>query len=129
MRANAYFILYRLFNNIFITTGATTPENVFDLPQDKSSPKEIFALIDSDLEFAIDNLEWTTPQFGRWTQASARHLRAKTAMWQNDWAEAVAQTEAVIGNENYACCPIRGTYLPETSTTARRCLPSRSKTG
>ena len=105
MRANAYFILYRLFNNIFITTEATTPENVFDLPQDKSSPEEIFALINGDLDYAIDHLEWTTPDFGRWTQASARHVRAKTAMWQQDWAEAIAQSEAVIANENYSLLP------------------------
>ena len=102
MRANAYFILYRLFNNIFIATEPTTPENVFDPPQDKSSPEEIFALINGDLDFAIANLEWTTPDFGRWTQASARHVRAKTAMWQGDWEEAISQAEAVIGNENYA---------------------------
>ena len=105
MRANAYFILYRLFNNIFIRTEATTPENVFDLPQDKSSPEEIFALINADLDYAIENLAWTTPDFGRWTQASARHVRAKTAMWQSDWETAAAQAEAVIGNENYALLP------------------------
>ncbi|MGB3798944.1 MAG: RagB/SusD family nutrient uptake outer membrane protein [Lewinella sp.] len=105
MRANAYFILYRLFNNIFITTEPTRPENVFDLPQDKSSPEEIFALINSDLDYAIDNLAWTTPDFGRWTQASVRHVRAKTAMWQSDWAEAIEQAEAVIGNENYSLVP------------------------
>ena len=105
MRANAYFILYRLFNNIFITTEPTTPENVFDVPQDKDSPEEIFALINADLDFAIDNLAWTTPDFGRWTQASARHLRAKTAMWQEDWDEAIAQSEAVIANENYSLVP------------------------
>ncbi|WP_020570935.1 RagB/SusD family nutrient uptake outer membrane protein [Neolewinella persica] len=105
MRANSYFTLYRLFNNIFITTEPTTPENVFDVPQDKSSPEEIFALINSDLDFAIENLAWTTPDFGRWTQASARHLRAKTAMWQEDWPEAITQSEAVIGNENYALIP------------------------
>lgn len=105
MRANAYFILYRLFNNIFITTEPTTPDNVFKLPQDKNTPDEIFAVINADLDFAIENLEWTTPDFGRWTQASARHLRAKTAMWQEDWPEAIAQAEAVIGNENYSLVP------------------------
>jgi len=105
MRANAYFILYRLFNNIFITTEATTPENAFDLPQDKNSPEEIFALINADLDFAIANLAWTTPDFGRWTQASARHLRAKTAMWEADWDEAIEQSEAVIADENYSLEP------------------------
>ena len=102
MRANAYFMLYRMFNNIFITTEPTTPENAFNVPQDKSSPEEIFALINADLAYAVDNLEWTTPQFGRWTQASARHLKAKVAMWQGDWSEAVAQSEAVINEGSYA---------------------------
>lgn len=108
MRANSYFILYRLFNNIFITTEPTTPENVFDVPQDKNSPEEIFALINADLDFAIANLPWTTEDFGRWTQASARHVRAKTAMWQGDWATAIEQAEAVIGDGNYALLPNTG---------------------
>ena len=102
MRAHAYFLLYRLFNNIFITTEPTSPDNVFDLPQDRSSPDEIFALIDADLEFASDHLPWTTPDFGRWTRAAARHLRAKTAAWRGDWATAAAEAGAVIANENYA---------------------------
>ncbi|WP_235299395.1 RagB/SusD family nutrient uptake outer membrane protein [Portibacter marinus] len=105
MRANSYFILYRLFNNIFITTESTTPENVFELPQDKSSPEEIFNLINSDLDFAIENLDWTTEDFGRWTQAAARHVRSKTAMWQEDWQEAIIQSETVINNENYSLVP------------------------
>src|SRR5690606_5761396 len=41
MRANSYFILYRLFNNIFITTEPTTPENAFDVPLNASSEEEI----------------------------------------------------------------------------------------
>lgn len=102
MRANAYFTLYRLFNNIFITTEPTTPENALDVPNDKSSEADVFALINSDLDFAIANLEWTTTEFGRWTQASARHLRAKTAVWQQDWAEAATQTDAVITNGSYS---------------------------
>ena len=65
--------------NIFITTERTTPENVFDVPQDKDSPRRhLRPSSNADLDFAIDNLAWTTPDFGRWTQASARHLRAKT---------------------------------------------------
>lgn len=101
-RAASYFTLYRMFNNIFITTEPTTPDNAFDRPQDKSSEAEIFALINSDLDFAIANLEWTTSQFGRYTQAAARHLRAKTAAWQNDWATATAQAEAVINEGSYS---------------------------
>ncbi|SDR87691.1 RagB/SusD family nutrient uptake outer membrane protein [Christiangramia echinicola] len=102
MRAQAYFTLYRQFKNIFITTEETTPGNAFDRPQTPSTDEEIFALINSDLDFAIDILPWTTNQFGRWTQASARHVRAKTAMWQEDWTEASEQADAVITQGSYS---------------------------
>src|SRR5690606_25097850 len=98
MRAHAFFSLYRLFNNIFITTEPTTPENAFDVPQDKSSAEEIFALLRSDLDFAIAHLDYAPEQFGRWGQGAARHLRAKVAMWENDWSEAAAQADAVINS-------------------------------
>jgi len=102
MRANSFFALYRLFNNIFVTTEPTTPENAFDVPQDKSSKEEVFALIISDLDFAIENLEYTTSQFGRFTQGAARHIRAKVAMWEGDWTTAAAQTDAVIESGNHS---------------------------
>jgi hypothetical protein len=104
-RAHSYFTLYRQFNNIFITTEPTSPDNAFDRPDDKSSPEEIFALINEDLDFAIENLDWNTPQFGRLTQAAARHIRAKTAAWQEDWAEAASQADAVINEGNYNLLP------------------------
>jgi hypothetical protein len=105
MRANSIFTLYRLFNNIFVSTIPTTPENAFDVPLDKSSEEEIFTLLKSDLDFAINNLDFTTSQFGRWTQGAARHLRAKVAMWEGDWAEAAMQTESVIQSGNYNLVP------------------------
>lgn len=98
MRANSFFSLYRLFNNIFITEEPTTSENVFITPQDKSSKEEIFALLKSDLDYSIANLDLTTNQYGRWTQSAARHLRAKVAMWEEDWDEAAAQTDEIIEN-------------------------------
>jgi len=102
VRANSFFSLYRLFNNIFVTTEPTTPENAFDVPQDKSSEEEIFSLLKSDLDFAIENLEYATPQFGRFTQGAARHIRAKVAMWEEDWAEAARQTDAIIDSGNHS---------------------------
>ncbi|WP_318310333.1 RagB/SusD family nutrient uptake outer membrane protein [Flagellimonas crocea] len=102
MRANSYFTLYRMFNNIFITTEPTTPENAFDVPQDKSSEEEIFSLLRSDLDFAIANLDYATPQFGRWAKGAARHLRAKVAMWENDWTEAAAQADALITSGSHS---------------------------
>src|SRR5690606_1242439 len=101
MRAHAFFSLYRLFNNIYITTEPTTPENAFDVPQDKSSVEEIFTLLRSDLDFAIAHLDYDQPQFGRWGQGAARHLRAMVALWEEDWAEAAAQADAVINSGNH----------------------------
>jgi hypothetical protein len=102
MRANSYFSLYRLFNNIFVNTTPTTPENAFDLPQDRTPEAEIFALLRSDLDFAIANLDDNNPQFGRWKQGAARHLRAKVAMWEEDWATAAEQVDLLINSGNYS---------------------------
>lgn len=102
MRANSFFSLYRLFNNIFVTTEPTTPENAFDVPQDKSSKEEIFDLLISDLDFAIENLAYTSTDFGRFTQGTARHIRAKVAMWEEDWTEAAAQADAIIQSGNHS---------------------------
>ncbi|MFK7773743.1 MAG: RagB/SusD family nutrient uptake outer membrane protein [Saprospiraceae bacterium] len=105
MRANSLFVLYRCFNNIFVSTEPTTPENAFDVPRDRSSEEEIFSLLKSDLDFAINNLDYFTTQFGRWNQGAARHLRAKVAMWEEDWDEAAAQTDSVITSGNHSLVP------------------------
>lgn len=94
-RANSYFYLYRMYNNIFVTTESVTVDNAFNVVNDKSSKEEIFGLIKSDLEFAIDNLEWTA-NFGRVTKGTAKHIKAKVAMWEEDWTEAAAQAISVI---------------------------------
>lgn len=94
-RANSYFYLYRMFNNIYVTTESVTVDNAFDVINDKSSEEEIFALLNSDLSFAIENLEWEA-QFGRVSKGTAKHVKAKVAMWQGDWEEAKAQAVSLI---------------------------------
>ncbi|MBP8792192.1 MAG: RagB/SusD family nutrient uptake outer membrane protein [Lutibacter sp.] len=97
-RANSTFTLFKLFNNIFITTEPTTPENVSTIILDKTSEADIYKLINDDLTYAINNLEWTTSQTGRITQGTARHVKADVALWQKDWAEAKFQSEEVINS-------------------------------
>lgn len=104
-RAHSYFILYRLFNNIFVTTEPTTPENAMNIINQKSSKEEVFKLINDDLDFAISHLEWTTTEFGRFTQAAARHIKAKVAMWQQDWPQAKSQADAIINSGFYSLAP------------------------
>jgi hypothetical protein len=97
-RANSAFILYKLFNNVYVTTEPTTPETVQKVITNKSSEAEIFELVKSDLAFAIQNLSLKTAEPGRITQGMARHLRAEVALWQKDWPEAKTQAEAVINS-------------------------------
>lgn len=94
-RAHSYFYLYRMFNNIYVTTETVTVDNAFDVINDRSSDEEIFTLINNDLSFAIENLSWTDT-FGRITKGTAKHVKAKVAMWQGDWPEAKAQALDVI---------------------------------
>jgi len=94
-RADSYFYLYRMYNNIYVTTESVTVDNAFDVINDKSSEEEIFALLNSDLSFAIENLEWND-QFGRVTKGTAKHVKAKVAIWQGDWEEAKSQAVSLI---------------------------------
>lgn len=94
-RANSYFYLYRMFNNIYVSTETITVDNAFDVVDDKSSEEEIFTLLNSDLDFAIEHLEWIDT-FGRVTKGTAKHVKAKVAMWQGDWEEAKLQALDVI---------------------------------
>ncbi len=96
MRAQAYFTLYRMFNNIYIKTNPTTPKTAFDRPQYKSSPAEIFALLREDLSYASENLSYQTTQFGRWTKGAVDHLWAKVEMWDQNYQVAVDLIDGLI---------------------------------
>ena len=101
-RAHAYFTLYRLFKNIYLKTEPTNPETAFDRPQDKSSKEEILAFIKEDLQFASDQLSYTNDQFGRWTKAAVDHVRAKVAMWDNNFSKAAEIVDNLIQNSPHA---------------------------
>ncbi|SOE23856.1 Starch-binding associating with outer membrane [Spirosomataceae bacterium TFI 002] len=94
-RANSYFYLYRMYNNIYVTTKSVTVDNAFDVIQNKSSKEEIFALLNSDLNFAIEHLDWKV-QFGRVSKGTAKHVKANVAMWEGNWEEAKTQALSVI---------------------------------
>ncbi len=92
-RAHSYFHLYRLYENIYVTEKPWTNVDIDISPSPKSV---IFDLIRKDLDFAIDHLDWVPEQLGRYTQATARHLRADFALWEEDYAEAERQAISVI---------------------------------
>lgn len=94
-RAHAYFYLYRMFNNIYVSTETITVDNAFTVVNDRSTDAEIFEILNSDLDFAIEHLEWEGT-FGRVTKGTAKHVKAKVAMWEGDYEEAKTQALDVI---------------------------------
>lgn len=105
VRAELYFDLIRMYDNILLDTIATTPENAFDekvyAPAD---PADVFRLIDSDLDFAVAHLPWSV-EFGRYGKGVAHHLRGKSALWQQKWSEAAEHFDAVIENTTHDLLP------------------------
>ncbi len=100
-RAHSLFTLWRLFKNVYITTESTTPDNVFVKVEGPSSKDEIFAALHEDFDFAIENLPWSDEP-GRLTKGLAHHLKAKAALWEDDWQTAAFHAEAVInGGANF----------------------------
>ncbi len=103
-RANSVFTLFKLFNNIYVTTEPTTPENALNIINAKTPEADIYKLVKEDLTFSIENLQWNVVA-GRVGQGVARHLKAEVALWQKDWLEAKTQSEAVIAQGTYSLAP------------------------
>ncbi len=109
-RAHAYFNLLKRFDNIYLTTTAITPYNVNDPINYQPAPQQaVMNQIKQDLDFAINNLAWTTPQVGRFTKGFACHVKALADMWpidqnQNtiDLNDAIAQVNNIINNGPYS---------------------------
>ncbi len=111
IRAHSYFHLYRLYENIYVTTEPWTTVDINISPSPKSV---VFDRIRQDLDFAIDHLDWVPEQVGRYTQATARHLRADFALWEEDYAEAERQALAVINESPHQLLDnIRDVFEPD----------------
>jgi starch-binding outer membrane protein, SusD/RagB family len=106
IRAMTYFKLIQLYDNILIDTVATTTENAFDKVEYKpASKEEVYKLINADLDFAIAKLPYNVKP-GQVGKALARHLRAQTAAWNNDWESMATQCDDIISNSGLFLQPI-----------------------
>jgi starch-binding outer membrane protein, SusD/RagB family len=106
IRGELYLDLYGMYGNILLDTIPTTPQNINDpVIYEAATPEAVFGVINADLDFAIEHLEWQVPT-GRYAQGVARHLRGKAAMWQNDWQEAADQFDAIINNGTHSLVEI-----------------------
>ena len=100
LRAYYNFELVKWFGAIPIK-----PEGRFSVGDEKLIPRapiaEVYALIEADLNNAVTNLAYTTPQVGRATKGAAEALLGKVLLYQDKFTAAAVVLESVITNGPY----------------------------
>lgn len=102
-RALAYFNLVRTFGEVPLIDFRITEAS--QAVKAKSSIAEIYALIDSDLEFAASVLpqgkDWDGKYPGRLSKGAANALQAKTFLARQQWGQALSAAQQVIQSGQY----------------------------
>jgi hypothetical protein len=65
------------------------------------SADQVYALIESDLIFAVNNLEYSAPQVGRVTKGAAQALLGKAYLFQDKFSESASVLQDLISNGPY----------------------------
>ena len=65
------------------------------------SAEQVYALIENDLTFAINNLDYTAPQVGRVTKGAAQALLGKAYLYQDKFSDAATVLGNLIDNGPY----------------------------
>ncbi len=101
-RAQAFFYLFRTYDNIILNTDPTTVDNL-NREYHPAKAEDIYDLLYADLDYAIEKLSYpTATRTGRFDQGVARHIKAQVALWRKDYAEAAQQADAVINSGAYS---------------------------
>lgn len=108
LRAYAYFDLVRDFGAVPKIDFKVYKVEDANIP--KSTADEIYALIDEDLQFAIQYLpaSWDDAYLGRVTKGTANTLQAKANLYRKNWAGALAKCEEIIASNQYELYPRYG---------------------
>lgn len=77
----------------------------FKLGDEKTIPRapvsEVYAQIESDLQYAIDHMDYTAPQVGRATKGSAQALLGKAYLFQDKFQQAADVLTDLINSGQY----------------------------
>lgn len=98
MRALTYFQLVRSWGGVVIRTE----ENISEPNVPKSSPNDVYTLIEQDLLFAETYLSDQASVPGRATNGSAKVLLADVYFSQQKYTEAAQKAKEVIDSKSYA---------------------------
>jgi hypothetical protein len=101
LRAYYHFELVKWFGGIPLNG-----DKRFKVGDEKTIPRasvaQVYAIIESDLLFAIDNLNATPSQTGRATKSAAQALLGKAYLYQNKFAQAATFLDQVILTGNHS---------------------------
>ncbi|GLB47686.1 RagB/SusD family nutrient uptake outer membrane protein [Neptunitalea lumnitzerae] len=101
LRAYFYFELVKWFGALPLKDDAR-----FAINDEKSIPRspveEVYAYIEADLQYAVENLSVTAPQVGRASKGAAQALLGKVYLYQEKFSESAAVLEDLISSSNYA---------------------------
>ena len=109
LRAYFHFELVKWFGGIPIKNYADalagagkrfSPGDETTVP--RYSAEQVYALIESDLTFAVNNLDYSAPQIGRATKGSAQALLGKAYLYQNKFVQAAGVLDDLITDGPYA---------------------------
>ncbi|WP_147677909.1 RagB/SusD family nutrient uptake outer membrane protein [Algibacter pacificus] len=98
LRAHYYYWLTLQFGDVVLRDSETKGVNTEDLPTDK---KEIWEFMKADTQFAIDNLDYTTSDYGRVTKGAALHQLARILLLLEDYKGAEEAAKTVINDAPY----------------------------
>ena len=102
LRAYYYFNLVRSFGGVPKIDKVPETQAEIDAVNIKSTPDEIYDLIESDLTFAATVLPSTRLiDQGRATSFAATGMLAKVSLYREKWAQAAANAEVLIGSKNF----------------------------
>lgn len=101
LRAYYYFELVKFFGDVpLIVDQRFLFGDQFEV--DRTPKADVYAQIERDLIFAIDNLEYTTPDVGRATKGSAQALLGKVYLFQEKYPEAADVLDDLILSNEYS---------------------------
>jgi hypothetical protein len=108
LRAYAYFDMVRDYGEVPVIDFKVNVASDANVP--KKPVTDVYALIDKDLDFASQHLPavWDSKYLGRITKGAADALHAKTYLYRQNWASAMAKCDEVIGSGLYA---LNGSYV------------------
>ena len=101
IRAYAYFNLVRLFGTVPIIDRTMTADELATANAKK--PEEVYAFIYKDLDDAIAVVPDSHSDYkGRYNKYTAMALKAKVALYREDWNESARLTDLIIASGRYS---------------------------